>query len=126
MFARIEAHNRLNGYAFVTAEFVLVGAVVGAFGAYYATHGRALEAFVALGITANALVIVVLCVRSVLRGERGVGLRKLYTDPAVRRQVMLENPRLTTDTLLLTGAVVIPFFLVVVAARAALHHQSNP
>lgn len=120
MIERIEVHNRLNGYAFVIVEFVLVVALIGGFGAYYATHGRALEAVIALGIAANALVIVLLCLRSVWRGERGVGLRRLYTDPAVKRQVMLANPRLTADTMLITGAVLVPFILVLVMVWTAI------
>ena len=70
MFARIELHNRLNGYAFVIGEFVVIGVVIGGFGVYYAAHGRPLEAAVALGIVTNAAIIVLLCTRSLLRGER--------------------------------------------------------
>jgi hypothetical protein len=121
VLARVEVHNRLNGYAFVIAEFVLIGAVVAGYGVYYSRHGRPLEGVLALGIVANAAVIVLLCVRSVLRGERGVGLWRIYTDSEVRRKVMEENPRLSTDSLLITGLVLLPFVLLVLALWAALH-----
>ncbi len=105
------------------AEFVLIGVIVGGFGSYYAQHGHPVEAVFALGIVTNALVVVLLCVRAVMRGERGVGLWKIYTDSAVRRDVMLENPKLSTDSLLITGAVLIPFVL---AGRALLARPHTP
>lgn len=118
MLQRIEAHNRLNGYLFVTAEFVVIGAAVGGFGLYYAGHGRLLAAILALGITGNSLVIVILCIRSLLRGEKGVGMWKIYTDASVRQKVMEKNPRLSSDTLLITIAVLVPFTLVLLGLWA--------
>ena len=129
MLRRIEAHNRINGYFFVIAEFVLVGGAAGSFGLYYVGHGRFLEAIVTLGITCNSLVIVVLCVRSLLRGETGVGIWKIYTDASVRRNVMEQNPRLTTDTLLIATAVLVPFALVLFGlwarSQSAVRSQSR-
>ena len=115
VISRVEVHNRLNGYIFVIVEFGLIGVVVGGFGAYYAGHGRLLEGLLALGVTTNAAVILFLSVRSLLRGEKGVGLWRIYTDSTVRQRVMQENPRLSTDTLSITVAALIPFVLLVLA-----------
>jgi hypothetical protein len=121
VIGRIEAHNRLNGYRFVIGEFALIGAVVGAFGIYYALHGAVVLGIVALGIVANSAVVIVLCARSLRRGEKSLGIWRIYTEPALRRTVMQEHPNLSTDTLLITAAILVPFAVVIALGWSARH-----
>ncbi|MGH7687594.1 MAG: hypothetical protein ACREN2_12380 [Candidatus Dormibacteria bacterium] len=123
MLRRVEIHNRLNGYLIVIAEFGLVAAVAGSFGAYYLGHGRVIEGLIAFGVTANACVILFLCVRALRDGQTGVGVWRIYTDPATRRQVMLENPRLSADTLAIAASVLVPFLLVILCTWDGTHRR---
>jgi hypothetical protein len=96
MIARIEAHNRLNGFAFVIGEFALIGLVALAFAALYSARANVLLAAACLGITANSLVVIFLAIRSLTRGESGIGILRIDTKRAVREQVMREHPDLSS------------------------------
>lgn len=55
MIARVERHNRLNGFGFVIGEFGLIGVVALVFGVLYLAKGSELQAVACAGITANSI-----------------------------------------------------------------------
>ena len=118
--ARVETHNSLNGFGFVIGEFGLIGVVALVFAVLYAAKGGGLPAVACLGITANSIVVIWLAVRAMRRGKSAIGLWRIYTQPEVRAQVMREHPGLSSETLLITLAVLVPFLLpLIVGAEAA-------
>ena len=120
MIAPVETHNRLNGFGFVIGEFGLVGVVALVLAVLYVARGNGLPAVAFAGITANSIVVMWLAVRSLRRGEAAIGLWRLYTQREIRDEVMREHPRLSTETLLITLAVLVPFLLLVIAAIEAV------
>jgi hypothetical protein len=114
---RIEDHNRLNGYLFVTIEFALIVAVIAPFGIYWLGHQKWLLAAVAVGIVANCLAVFGRSLRSLVQRERGVGFWKVYTDPVTRKQVAAEHPNLSADTAILAILCLLPFVLATAVAR---------
>lgn len=123
MLARVLEHNRLNGYGFVAAEFGLIAALVLGISVAYGLRGRWLEAAIAAGIGINAVLVLALSSRSLLRRERGVGVLKLYGTSTARAEIAATNPRLLTDTLLIAAAVLVPFCLSALLARDALQRR---
>ena len=119
MIARVEAHNRLNGFAFVIGEFALIGAAVGAFAVIYLTRGNLAYATACAGILVNSLVVIVLAARSIARHETDVGILRIYTQPTLRAQVAREHPDLSKDTAFVTVAVLVPLLLFLVAVFEA-------
>lgn len=119
MIDRVQVHNRLNGYRFVAVEFGVIAAVTAAFAVAWIARGSWLLAAVAAGIFVNSAVIVGAAVRSIFRGERGVGIWKVYTDPGTRRAVVAEHPDLSSDTAMVAVAALIPFALAAVIAIEA-------
>jgi hypothetical protein len=122
MIARVETHNRLNGFGFVIGEFALVGLVALVLAALYVARGGGLPAFGCVGIAANSIVVIWLAVRALRRGESGIGLWRIYTQPAVRDQVMREHPGLSAETLLIALAVLVPYLLLLIVAAEAARH----
>jgi hypothetical protein len=120
VIARVETHNRLNGFGFVIGEFALIGGVTLVFAVLYLAKGSGLQAVGCAGITANSMVVIWLAVRSLRRGEAGIGLWRLYTQREVRDQVIREHPGLSTETLLITLAVLVPFLLLLIVAFESL------
>jgi hypothetical protein len=119
MIARVETHNRLNGFGFVIGEFGLIGLVALVFAVLYAAKGDGLPAVACVGITANSIVVIWRAVRAMRRGQPSIGLWRIYTQPDVRAQVMREHPGLSAETLLITVAVVVPFLLLLIVAVEA-------
>jgi hypothetical protein len=117
---RIEDHNRLNGYLFVTIEFGVIGAVVAPFGIYWLGHQDWLLGAIAVGIVANSLVVLGTALRSLMRGERGVGIWKIYTDPATRKAVAEAHPSLSADTAMVAIGALLPFVLATIVALETL------
>jgi hypothetical protein len=120
MIARVETHNRLNGFGFVIGEFGLIGVVALVFALLYLAKGSGLPAVACAGITANSIIVILLAVRSLRRGEAGIGIWRIYTQREVRDQVMREHPGLSTETLLITLAVLLPFLLFLMVAVEAV------
>ena len=116
MIARVETHNRLNGFGFVIGEFGLIGVVALVFAVLYLAKGSSVPAVACAGITVNAIAVIWLAARSLHRGEAGIGLWRIYTHRQVRDQVMREHPRLSMETLLITLAVLAPFLLFLIVA----------
>jgi hypothetical protein len=108
---RIEDHNRLNGYLFVTIEFGVIVAVIAPYGIYWLGHRDWLLGAIAAGIVANSLVFFGTALRSLIRGDRGVGFWKVYTDPATRQSVAMAHPNLSADTAILAILCLLPFVL---------------
>ena len=107
---RIEEHNELNGVVFSTVEFALL-AVAGAFIAYaYAIHARPVGVALGVGVALNASVIVAFGVVALAKGERGSHLSRMF-NRAYRAEVHRTHPRLAGDTMKLSVAVIVPFYL---------------
>jgi hypothetical protein len=123
MIARLEAHNRLNGFAFVIGEFALIGGVVATFAVLYAARGNWLYAAACSGIVANAVVVIVLAARSVARHETGIGILRIYSQRALREQVAREHPDLSRDTVLITIAVLAPLLLFIVVVLEVVRRR---
>src|SRR5579864_1571299 len=92
-------------YPFVTAEFGIVSAAVFVFAVLYGIQGRWVYAAIAAGITANALLVFGTALASLLRHQPSIGVRRLYTNPAVMAEVQQSNPRLLRDTMLIVVTV---------------------
>lgn len=123
MIARVQAHNRLNGFGFVICEFALIGLVGAVFAVLYLARGNLLYGIAGLGIAFNSLLVIVLAARSLARRETGIGILRIYTQPAVRAKVMREHPDLSKDTLLITVAVLVPFLLLILVVAEAVRRR---
>lgn len=123
MIARVGAHNRLNGFAFVIGEFALIGGVAATFGVLYLVRGDLLFATPCFGIVANSVVVIVLAARSVAQHETGVGILRIYSQPALRGQVAREHSDLARDTVLITTAVLVPLLLFIVVVLQAVRRR---
>jgi hypothetical protein len=119
MITRVETHNRFNGFGFVIGELSLIGVVALVFAVLYLAKGSGLPAVACAGITVNSIVVNWLAVRSLRRGVEGIGIWRIYTQREVRDQVMREHPGLSTETLLITLAVLAPFLLLLIVAVEA-------
>jgi hypothetical protein len=117
---RIEDHNRLNGYLFVTIEFGVIVAVIAPYGIYWIGHRDWLLGAIAAGIVANSLVFFGTALRSLIRGDRGVGFWKVYTDPATRQSIAVAHPNLSADTAILAILCLLPFVVATAASLEAL------
>jgi hypothetical protein len=117
---RIEDHNRVNGYLFVTIEFGVTTAVVAPFGIYWLVHRDWLRGAIAAGIVANCLVVFGTALRSLTRGDRGFGIWKIYTDPATRQAVAAAHPNLASDTAIIATTSLVPFVLAALVALEVL------
>jgi hypothetical protein len=117
---RIHDHNRLNGYLFVTIEFGAMVAVIAPFGIYWIGHRDWVLGAIAVGFTVNSLVVLGTALRSLIRGDRGVGFWKVYTDPATRQSIAIAHPNLSADTAILAILCLLPFVLTVIVALEAL------
>jgi hypothetical protein len=104
----------------VIGEFGLIGVAALVFGVLYLAKGSGLPAVGCAGITVNSIVVIWLAVRSLRRGEEGIGLWRIYTQLEVRNQVMREHPRLSTEPLLITLAALVPFLLLLIVAVEAV------
>jgi hypothetical protein len=110
MLKIIREHNRLNGFAFTIAEFVILAAVLLPFVIYFWAHERWWEATIATGIVLNCAAIAVTAARQRSRGERQVGLRAMR-DPARREAIAREHPGLAQHTMVLTLSLLVPFLV---------------
>lgn len=109
MVAIIKAHNRLNGIKFSIGEFVLMLLAVGPFAIYYLVHQEFLLAFIAWGITLNFLPVLAFGIRQLLDKKQEENKNGTMWDKKAREKLMLEHPHMLKDTLLLVGAILLPF-----------------
>ena len=72
------------------------------------------------GISANSLVGIFRAIRSVTRGESGIGILPIHTERAVREHVMREYPDLSRDTLFITIVVLAPYLLLILVLLEAV------
>lgn len=115
MIRRIIEHNKLNGVVLSMVEFLLVVAAASFIALAFALHDRWLAAILAAGTAINALVVVMFAVAALRRGERGNSLRDLAR-ASYRDEVKREHPTMMRDTVALTGAVLVPYLLVMAVA----------
>lgn len=111
MLKRIRLHNYLNGHVFSLIEYLLVAAILTPFLFYYVAHGWALYALAAAGIVFNCFTVCAVALVSILAKEQSVGLRRFARDRELRRRVAIEHPNLSSDTLILSVTVLIPFWI---------------
>lgn len=108
MGAIIRRHNALNGLRFSLLEFGLIALLVGSFSAYYLLHRDLIMALITLGITLNCLPVVVFAGHTLLTTASHTRVGSIW-DRRARAQHLHENPHMLRDTLLLTGATLLPF-----------------
>lgn len=108
MGAIIRRHNALNGQCFSLLEFGLIALLIGSFSAYYLLHRDVIMALITLGITLNCLPVVVFAGRTLLTTASHTRVGSIW-DRRARARHLHENPHMLRDTLLLTGATLLPF-----------------
>jgi hypothetical protein len=108
MLAIIRRHNALNGLHFSLVEFGLIALLVGAFAVYYLLHHETVMALITVGITFNCLPVVILACHTLLTTVPGERVGSIWNRQA-RAQHLRENPYMLRDTLVLTGATLLPF-----------------
>ena len=128
MIRRLEEHNRLNGFVFVVAEFAVIGAITAALAVLYGARHQWIGLLAGCGITANSLVVIASVISQLRHGETDVGIWRVYADSRVRAQVARDDPGLSRDTVMITGAVLVPFLLLAlslaeIATRIARTHD---
>jgi hypothetical protein len=104
----IRDHNRLNGLRFCAIEFSVAGVIALGLAVLFAGHGAVWLAIIALGIGLNCVPVVWLAIRSLRAGAPDVGLRAMLR-PEVRAQAQRDVPTMQRDTLILSGATLLPF-----------------
>ncbi len=123
MIRRIVEHNKLNGVLFSTFEFLLVSAAAIFVGIGFGLHQRWIGVALAAGTALNSLVVVAFGVGSWRRGERGSSLREL-SRAKYREALRREHPAMLKDTLALTAATVLPYYLLGAVAVERLRESS--
>jgi hypothetical protein len=112
---RIIEHNKLNGVAFSTVEFLLIAAAATFIGVGLGLHGEWSGVVLAAGIALNSLVVVAFAAAAWRRGEPGTSLRHVF-DPSYRELLSREHPTIMRDTLILSAAVIVPYVLPITVA----------
>jgi len=110
--ARVREHNRLNGFGFVIAEFLLVILAALFISASGLLHNRVLLAMTGVGIAANAGAVIVIAAAQTRDHEQSEGLLKVRS-PEFRAMLRQNNPNLSTHTLIVFVSTLLPFLLVV-------------
>jgi len=110
--ARVREHNRLNGFGFVIAEFLLVILAALFISASGLLHNRILLAMTGVGIAANAGAVIVIAAAQIRDHEQSEGLLKVRS-PEFRAMLRQNNPNLSTHTLIVFVSTLLPFLLVV-------------
>ncbi len=108
MVAIVRRHNALNGLIFSLLEFGLIALLVGAFAVYYLIHRNTVLAFITVGSALNCLPVVVLACQTLLTTAPAERVGSIWNRQA-RAQHLRENPHMLRDTLVLTGATLLPF-----------------
>jgi len=110
--AMVREHNRLNGFGFVIAEFLLVILAALFISASGLLHNRILLAMTGVGIAANAGAVIVIAAAQIRDHEQSEGLLKVRS-PEFRAMLRQNNPNLSTHTLIVFVSTLLPFLLVV-------------
>ena len=114
LIEKIKAHNGVNGFRFSAGEFCLIALISAPFGIYYLIHGRPLAGVIAIGITANSLVIVMLSLQALLIGQNCIGVTRWF-DSEGRATIASRYPNNTRDTFIVVICTLIPFVLLLCA-----------
>ena len=110
MIRLIKSHNELNGLKFVTFEFGLMAVFLTLFGAYCLLAQKFAVGLVFGGIGLNCLPVVYYALRSLKTDQTHAGT---IWDAQARSRLMAENPHMLRDTLMLAGATLVPFLVLV-------------
>ncbi len=124
LIKKIQDHNYLNGFLFVTIEFVVFISVVLPFTIYYLLKGEILLLLIGIGLTLNFITVAFFSVRSMLRKDASLGIHKLY-DKKIRDKIRLSYPTLTKDTTILFITLIIPFILTIIVCVELLNSRQN-
>ena len=117
----IRRHNRLNGVIFCLVEFALMGIFVGVFAGVLFLKGRLDLGLIGSGIAINCIPVIVCGVNTILYSPQDLKLGTIWNRDA-RATLKRENPHMMRETLILSGATLVPFFL----AAAALYGLRHP
>ena len=123
MLSIIKRHNRLNGIIFSVVEFAAIALFVGALAAYFARHHQLAYAIAAIGITLNCLPVVIVGIQMLLDRDDPRNRLPSFWNKAAREQHLADNPHMLRDTLLLTGATLIPLLLLIVVLFEASRYR---
>jgi hypothetical protein len=124
LIKKIQDHNYLNGYLFVTIEFGLFVSVVFPFTIYYLLSGKTTLAIIGLGLIINFTTMALFSARSMLRKENSLGIHKLYNKKK-RNEIRLNYPTLTKDTTILFLTLLVPFMLTIIVCIELLTSRQN-
>jgi hypothetical protein len=105
---RIKRHNEVWGFRFCAGEFVLASLLILPFTVWYLAHGKYLYGVIGMGLITNFLVVVVLALQSLHRGERDRGILQFF-NKQLRGDIHAAYPRLDAETAVLCVAVILPF-----------------
>jgi hypothetical protein len=111
LLSMVREHNRLNGHWFVVAEFLLVDLAAVLILVSGALHHRAPVIFAGIGIASNSSTVIAIAISQIRGGEGSEGLLKLRS-ASFRAEISRRNPNLSTHSLIILMAVLIPFLLV--------------
>lgn len=110
LIEKIREHNEVNGFLFSACELFVVAMSSAPFGIYYLLHARILAGVIAIGIAANALVIVALSLHSLLTKQKDIGVLR-WLDRDGRALIASGHPNITPNTLMVAGFTLVPFAL---------------
>lgn len=111
MIKRIRLHNYLNGLLFSLVEYLLVAGILLPFFIFYLVHDWAFYSFISGGVIVNCLTVCFFALASIKKREQSIGLLRFSRDKNLRKQIAADHPSLSRDTLILSIAVLIPFWI---------------
>ena len=124
LIKKIQDHNYLNGFLFVTMEFVVFISAVLPFTIYYLLNGKITLSVIGIGLILNFTTVALFSVRSMLRKDASLGIHKLY-NKKIRDKVRLSYPALTKDTTTLFITLIVPFILTIIVCVELLTSRQN-
>ncbi len=122
MINKIKLHNYIYGFIFSLIEFIVFELVVCPFTIYYFISGRFIYGFIALGIFLNALPIIILAIRSLVKKEKDIGILS-YLKKDTRNKIHIQYRNLQRDTNLLALLLLFPFLLSILCLIDILKHR---
>jgi len=125
LLKKIHDHNYLNGFLFVTIEFVAFISVFLPFTIYYLLNDEIFLAVVGIGLILNFCTVALFSVRSMLRKDTSLGINKLY-NKEIRDEIKHNYPTLTKDTIILFMTLIIPFMLTAIVGVELFSSRQNP
>lgn len=120
----IREHNSLNGLRFVLLEFFLV--IVAALWISYSgmIHDRLLMSIVGIGISVNALAVIVIAAVQIRNHDKNEGFLKMRS-PQFRAALGREHPNLGSHTFIVMLSVLVPFLLAALLTLQTVKSSSD-